>query len=90
MTSRHMTDTVSRAGNNVSVHVAEQVQSKGYIRLIDAIDPMILNKTTERVVKAVEGENMFTEEQAGRVSSVVITYMAVENMKLTSTRLTSG
>ncbi|ELQ32389.1 hypothetical protein OOU_Y34scaffold01172g5 [Pyricularia oryzae Y34] len=73
--SRLLREATSRRGKSIAIYIAEEVTDKGYRRLVDAIDPKILEKTTERVQTALQGKKLLTKEQEQVVASALITSM---------------
>ncbi|TLS20315.1 uncharacterized protein PpBr36_11322 [Pyricularia pennisetigena] len=73
--SRLLREATSRRGKTIAIYIAEEVTDKGYRRLVDAIDPEILEKTTERVQNALQGKKLLTKEQEQVVASALITSM---------------
>jgi hypothetical protein len=60
--SRYLTQTFCRSGKTIGVYIAEQVNDKGYYRVVDAIDQEVLAKTVERVQDAVQGKKILSKD----------------------------
>ena len=65
---------VAHGAKKVSIILAEEVQDRGYKRVIDAIDPVVIGKTAENVAKAFSASKMMTASQKARASKIIITY----------------
>ena len=73
----------SLAGKQIPIFVASEVQDAGFKRMIDAIDPVTLNETVEKVKSALEKNNLLSESQALSTSSVTITCVTNQNWRRT-------
>jgi len=60
------------AGNMVSICIASEIRHAGFRRLIDAIDPDILNHAVKKVENALLEKKLFSAAQLGRTSTVTI------------------
>jgi hypothetical protein len=60
-------------GRKVPIFIAEDVQHKGYKRLVDTIDKEILNAMVDRVQSVSEGDKMLTDAQKSATESITIT-----------------
>ena len=58
----------------VSILLAEEVQDRGYKRIVDAIDPATVAQTADDVAKAYNGSAMLTESQKAQVCELLIMY----------------
>ena len=65
----------SVAGKQIPIYVASEVQHAGYRRVVNAIDPTILDKTVDKVKSALENDKLLSASQASSTSSVTITYV---------------
>ncbi|KAJ9226790.1 hypothetical protein DTO027B5_1874 [Paecilomyces variotii] len=59
----------------IPIILAEEVQDRGFKRVIDAIDPTIVQQTGDRVEDAFKGVKMMTPAQKARTEKIVITSM---------------
>jgi hypothetical protein len=66
----------SVAGKQIPIYVASEVQHGGYRRVIDAIDPVILTKTVDKVKSALENNRLLSASQASSTSFVTVTYVS--------------
>lgn len=57
----------------ISLAVGETEQHKGFKRPIFAIDPKVVDRTTERVTQAFEGHKMVPEDWKNKTAGIVIT-----------------
>ena len=64
---------VANGAKKLSIIVAEEVQYKGFKRVIDAIDPSLLTQTVENVVNAFNGSKMMTAGQKAKADKLIIT-----------------
>jgi hypothetical protein len=69
----------SFAGKQIPIYVATVVQDRGFKRVIDAIDPVTLNETVEKVKSALEKNKLLSESQALSTSSVTIMCVTNQN-----------
>lgn len=61
----------------IPIYVASEVRDAGYRRLVDIIDPKVLNDTVDKVKAAAESNRLLSATQASSTSSIVITYVSV-------------
>lgn len=73
MSSRIVKEVANRA-KKVSIILAGEVQDRGYKRVIDAIDPVVIGQTAENVANAFSASKMITASQKARASKIIITY----------------
>lgn len=66
--SGHVVKEVANGAKKISIILAEEVQDRGYKRVIDAIDPAIIQQTVEKVANAFSGSKMMTTSQKARPS----------------------
>lgn len=64
---------VANGARRVSIILAEEVQDRGYKRVIDAIDPTIIAQTAENVANAFSGSIMMTAGQKAQAGKIIIT-----------------
>lgn len=64
---------VANGARKVSIILAEEVQDKGYKRVIDATDPTVIAQTAEKVANAFSGSEMMTAGQKARAGKIIIT-----------------
>lgn len=58
----------------VSIILAEEVQDKGFKRVITAIDPTRIAQTAEKVANAFNGSQLMTTTQKEQAHKIIITY----------------
>ena len=64
---------VAIGARKVSIILAEEVQDRGYKRLINSIDPTVIAQTAEKVANAFSGSKMMTTSQKARAGKIIIT-----------------
>ena len=64
---------VANGARKVSIILAEEVQDRGYKRLINSIDPTVIAQTAEKVANAFSGSKMMTANQKARAGKIIIT-----------------
>lgn len=64
---------VANGARKVSIILAEEVQDRGYKRLINSIDPTVIAQTAEKVANAFSGSKMMTASQKARAGKIIIT-----------------
>ena len=55
--------------------MAEEVQDKGFKRVVDAITPALITATAEKVAS---GSTLMTEAQKSQVDKIIITYNIIQ------------
>ena len=65
---------VANGAKKISIILAEEVQDRGYKRVVDAIDPALITQTAEKVANAFRGSKMMTASQKARAGQIIITY----------------
>lgn len=74
---------VANGARKVSIILAEEVQDRGFKRVIDALDPALIAQTAEKVANAFSGSTMMTASQKARAGKIIITYDTVQSEDLT-------
>lgn len=64
---------IANGARKVAIILAEEVQDKGFNRVIDAIDPTVITQTAERVANAFSGSKMMTTSQKAQAGKIIIT-----------------
>ncbi|KFZ02709.1 hypothetical protein V500_00009 [Pseudogymnoascus sp. VKM F-4518 (FW-2643)] len=72
--SGRLMKTIVIGGRKVSIYVAEEVQEKGFKRVIDAIDPSVVNSTVEKTAAAFSGSIVASDAEKARIENLRITY----------------
>ena len=75
MSTSRLMMTFAYGGRQVAVKVSEEVWERGFLRIIDALDPEILRKTLERTVEAFKGDSVMTPAQKEAVHELEILYL---------------
>jgi hypothetical protein len=65
---------VANGAKRVSIVLAEEIQDKGFKRVVDAIDPALITATAEKVASAFSGSTLMTEAQKSQADKIIITY----------------
>ncbi len=65
---------VANGVRKVSIILAEEVQDKGYKRVIDIIDLTMIIQIAEKVANVFSGSKIITAGQKARAGKIIITY----------------
>lgn len=65
---------ITNGPKKISIILAEEVQERGFKRIIDAIDPQHVTQTAERVADAFSGSSMMDDSQKAQTDKIVIMY----------------
>lgn len=69
---------VANGAKRVSIVLAEEIQDKGFKRVLDAIDPALITTTAEKVASAFSGSTLMTEAQKSQADKIIITYNRIQ------------
>jgi hypothetical protein len=61
---------VANGAKRVSIVLAEEIQDKGFKRVLDAIDPALITATAEKVASAFSGSTLMTEAQKSQADKI--------------------
>ena len=65
---------VANGAKRVSILLAEEVQDRGFKRVIDAIEPQRIAQTAEEVANAFKGSKLMTQSQKEGAARIIIAY----------------
>ena len=65
---------IANGTRKISIILAEEVQDRGFKRIIDAIDPAIISQTAKMVATAFSGSTIMTAGQKSQANEIVIMY----------------
>ncbi|GIK02901.1 hypothetical protein Aspvir_006964 [Aspergillus viridinutans] len=66
---------IVHGAKKIPIILAEEVRDKGFRRVIDAIDPAVVQQTGDNVERAFKGPKMMTPSQKDITDRIIVTSM---------------